>query len=97
MSCFHGFSPAPLPLPMQKNCAPVSASSASSASSHSLKSNEKTGLVGQIGELPRYENMQKRRKPEKQRKHPPWFGSFPCTFSEGHSRLDECVDSQAKQ
>jgi hypothetical protein len=54
-------------------------------------------LVGQIGELPRYENMQKRRKPEKQRKQPPWFGSFPCTSSEGHSRPDEFVDSQAKQ
>jgi hypothetical protein len=97
MSRFHGFRPAPLALPMVNNCASLSASSASSASSHPLKRNEKTWLMHQLCELPRWENMRKQKKQQKRRKQTPWFGSFPCHFSEGHSRPDESVDSHAKQ
>lgn len=97
MSRFHGFRPAPLSLPMQKSCVSLSASTASSASSHLLKRNEKTGWVRQIVNYRGGKTCGSRRSRRSGGSHTPWFGSFPCSSSEGHSLLDECVDSQAKQ
>lgn len=97
MSRFQGFHPAPLPLPAQNNCAPLSASTASSASSHLLKRNGKTGLVRQIVNYRGKKTHGSGRSRRSGGSHTPWFGSFPCSSSEGHSLPDGCVDSQAKQ